>query len=316
MSDALHGVRVLAPDLPVPLPSASYLGYTGGARIARALPDSVGRSLAHALGGGAVHLLPARRAQVERNLRRIHGAMPEPELRRRVRETFRNYGRFWYEFLSLTGDTVDGLLDRVDVTGWEHIEKVVADGRGAIGVVPHLGGYDILGAWMSARGVPLTVVVETVEPPELFDWFLDARTSFGMDVVPLGPDAGAAMARALADGRITALMSDRDLTGDGVEVEFFGETTTLPGGPALLAFRSGAPIIPAAAFLDEGDRFRLILEEPIPVERQGRLREDIARVTQEIAWRFENFVRQAPEQWFVLQPNWPSDSDTTGGRAP
>jgi phosphatidylinositol dimannoside acyltransferase len=105
------------------------------------------------------------------------------------------------------------------------------------------------------------------------------------------------------------LLSDRDLTGDGVEVEFFGEKTTLPAGPATLSLRTGAALVPTAVYFQTGRKHLGVIGPPIPVERKGRLREDIARITQEIAHVFEDRIKRAPEQWHLLQPNWPSDRE-------
>ena len=113
--------------------------------------------------------------------------------------------------------------------------------------------------------------------------------------------------RALRDNRIVCLLCDRDIAGDGVEVEFFGERTTLPGGPATLALRTGATLVPAAVYFRAGRDHEGVVRPAIPVEREGRLREDIARITQALAKELEILIRAAPEQWHLLQPNWPSD---------
>ena len=109
---------------------------------------------------------------------------------------------------------------------------------------------------MAARGFPLTVVTEEVEPPELFDWFVQSRTRLGMEVIPLGPHTAADVSRALANNRIVCLLCDRDLTGAGITVDFFGEPTTVPGGPALLALRTGAALLPCGGVLHRRRRAR------------------------------------------------------------
>jgi KDO2-lipid IV(A) lauroyltransferase len=113
---------------------------------------------------------------------------------------------------------------------------------------------------------------------------------------------------ALRDNHVLCLLCDRDLGGGGVEVEFFGEVTTLPAGPATLGIRTGAPVLPTAAF-HEGRRRHGIVGAPVDCSRQGKLRDDVQRVTQDIAHRLEDLIRMAPEQWHLLQPNWPSDQD-------
>jgi phosphatidylinositol dimannoside acyltransferase len=119
--------------------------------------------------------------------------------------------------------------------------------------------------------------------------------------------------RALRANRVVCLLCDRDIAGDGVEVEFFGERTTLPAGPATLALRTGAPLLPVAVYFRPHGGQRGWVQAPVPAERQGRLRDDVVRVTQALAGRFEQLIRKAPEQWHLLQPNWPSDlSDARG----
>src|SRR5690606_18193007 len=128
----------------------------------------------------------------------------------------------------------------------------------------------------------VAAVAERLEPPELFEWFLDYRRSIGLEIIPLGPGAAAEVSAALAAGKILCLLSDRDISGDGIEVEFFGERTRLPGGPALMALRSGSPLLPTAVYF-EGDRCHGVVLPPLDTERRGKLREDVTRVTQDLA---------------------------------
>ena len=104
-----------------------------------------------------------------------------------------------------------------------------------------------------------------------------------------------------------ACVCDRDLTGDGIEVDLFGERTTMPGGPALLALRTGAPLLPVGVTFLPNGRHHVRIEAPVPTERQGRLRDDVARVTQDLALRFEGLIGAAPDQWLIMQPVWPAD---------
>jgi KDO2-lipid IV(A) lauroyltransferase len=156
------------------------------------------------------------------------------------------------------------------------------------------------------------VVVEPVEPPELFDWFVEVRSAMGMDVVALAGDTASRVLAALRANAVVCLLSDRDLTGTGVEVEFFGERTTLPAGPATLALRSGAAVLPAAVYFERARRHRAFVRPPLDTTRRGpRLRDDVERITQSLAREFEELVRAAPEQWHLMQPNWPSDLEVT-----
>jgi phosphatidylinositol dimannoside acyltransferase len=293
---------------------ASYLAYRAGAEIARAVPVAVAQPAARIIGQALALAMPVRRRQVERNLQRASsGQLQGIALRRAVSETFGSYGRYWLELFRLPNE-VDGELE-LDIKGYEHVQAGIERGSGVIVALPHVGGWDFAGAWLAAQGLPLTVVVEPVEPPELFEWFAGVRRALGMTVVQLGPEAGRAVLQALRRNEVVCLLCDRDLVGDGIEVEFFGERTTLPAGPATLALRTGAPLLPAAVYFGPQGGHHAIVMPPVPAQREGRLRVDVGRVTQALAHRFEELIRAAPEQWHLLQPNWPSDHANGSRRA-
>jgi phosphatidylinositol dimannoside acyltransferase len=312
---------VLAPphpplNSPVPNPigaRASYLAYRAGAEIARAVPESIAQPAARIVGQALALAMPVRRRQVARNLRRASsGELQGIALQRAVSETFGSYGRYWLELFRLPNE-LGGELE-LEIKGFEHIEAGIERGSGVIVALPHVGGWDFAGAWLATKGLPPTVVVEPVEPPELFEWFAGVRRAVGMTVVQLGPEAGKAVLQALRRNEVVCLLCDRDLVGDGIEVEFFGERTTLPAGPATLALRTEAPLLPAAVYFGPQGGHHAVVMPPVPAQRNGRLRDDVGRVTQELAHRFEELIRAAPEQWHLLQPNWPSDHATNGSR--
>ena len=279
-----------------------------GSTLARAMPDGMADGLARVVGFGAAHASPERRAQVERNLRRVNGpGFGGLALRRAVDATFESYARYWAESFRLPGTSPEVLDAGMSYEGLQHLDEGLAQGKGVILALPHLGGWEWAGFWTAAvRKLPITVVVEALEPPELFEWFVDLRRSFGMNIVSLGHDAAAGVVRALKANHVVCLLCDRDIGGGGIEVEFFGERTTLPAGPATLSLRTGAPLLPTAAYY-RGRGHYGVCRPPVPTERQGGLREDVARVTQLLAYELEALIRVAPEQWHLMQPNWPSD---------
>ena len=260
-----------------------------------------------------------RRRLVERNLRRVYG----PDygglaLRRSVQRAFDSYARYWAESFRLPKMSDAELDDGMSYEGYEHVNAALDRGIGPIVALPHLGGWDWAAFWMArVQRQPVSAVVEALEPPELFEWFIEFREALGMTVIPLGEGAGTAVIEAVRRGDVVTLVSDRDIEGNGVEVEFFGEVTTLPAGPAVLALRTGAPLLPAAIyFRDRGHH--AVIRAPIPVERRGRFREDVVRITQAVASELEVLIRAEPEQWHLMQPNWPSDEDiraASGGAA-
>jgi phosphatidylinositol dimannoside acyltransferase len=250
-----------------------------------------------------------------RHMRRVlasecpHGVEPDTELVRRwSRRAFSSYGRYWADGARLPSVDAAWVLERFRLEeGADHLQAAFALGRGIVMALPHVGSWEWGGAWLALQGMPMTAVVERLEPERLFDWFVAQRASMRLTAVPLGEGSSAAMLRTLKDGEIAGLVSDRDLAGNGIEVEFFGERTTMPGGAATLALRTGAPLVPVVVYSAPGDWHIGIVHPALDTERRGTLRADVARLTQELATCFEHDIRRQPEQWHLFQPNWPDD---------
>ena len=188
--------------------------------------------------------------------------------------------------------------------------------------LPHLGNWDFAGAWLALQGFTVTVVAEPVEPPELFEWFVETRARSGMRVIPLVADRPApTCSRRCATTRWCACSPTATSPATASTVEFFGERTTLPGGPAMTALRAGAPLLPVGCyFMDHGDSradIRAARHLPVPSTTARVAPAGCAttsrRVTQDLAHAFEELIRVEPTHWHLLQPNWPSDRGRAGG---
>ena len=292
-----------------------YLTYRGLADAMGNLPAP----LAYGAAGAVSRVMAWRGGPAldmnERHMRRVllsecvDGIEPDPALVRRwSRRTFASYARYWADGARLPYVSEAGVRARFRLEeGDDHLRAAFALGRGIVMALPHVGSWEWGGAWLALEGMPMSAVVERLEPEELFEWFSAKRTAMGLTAVPLGEGSSQAMLRALKDGRLAGLVSDRDLAGNGVEVEFFGERTTLPGGAATLALRTGAPLVPVVVYAGPGDWHTGVVHEPVDTTRRGTLREDVTRVTQNLARVFEYDIRARPEQWHLYQPNWPSD---------
>ncbi len=298
----------------------SYLAYRGLGEAIQRVPEPLA-----AAGGAVVVEAMARRrstsrAMGERHMRRVLAssspvvAPDEALVRRWARRSFRSYGRYWVEGGLIPAVEPEDILRRITVeSGWEHLERGMAAGRGVVMALPHVGSWEWGGAMLALRGFPMTAVAERIEPPRLFEWFIEQRHAMGIDVVPLDTGSATSTLRTLREGRLVGLICDRDIVGNGVAVEFLGETTTLPPGPATLALRTGAALVTAAVFSGPGRHHRAVVSPPIDTARTGSFRSDVRRITQEVARHFEGYIRRAPEQWHLFQPNWPSDDDDGPG---
>jgi lauroyl/myristoyl acyltransferase len=303
--------------------------FRAGSAVAAVLPGPVGRRVAEGLGVAASRLpgvasrvpglarVPAaaglrqRRRQMARHLRRLAGpSLAGPALAAQVDAAFASYARYWAESLRLPSLTPAEVEAGMSFRGLGHLYDALALGRGVILALPHLGGWEWGGMWLAHTGIPVSVVVEALDPPELFEWFTEFRHRLGMEVIANGPHAATACLQAVHAGRVLCLLSDR-VVGDtlGVEVEFFGERTRMPAGPVTLGLRSGVPVLPAAVyFTDAGSGHLAVVRPPLELVRtSGRLRADITAGTQQLAGELEILIRREPTQWHMMSPNWPSD---------
>ena len=283
--------------------------YKLGSLLSKGVPGFLSGTMGSLVGLPASLGMRDKRKMVERHMRRVRPNASSIEIRRLTQQVFDSYARYYLESFRLPTLTSAQVAASFTVEGYhENMLPALDRGKGVILALPHLGGWEWAGRWAADLGNKMTVVVEPIQPPELFEWFADLRRKFGMTVIPLGPDAGPAVLKSLRNNEVLCLLSDRDITGGGIEVEFFGERTKLPAGPATLALRTGAALLPTAAyFTDRGVGHHGVIGAPMNCERHGKLREDVHRITQELAYELETFIRRAPEQWHLLQPNWPSD---------
>ncbi len=277
-----------------------------GSFLARRLPKPVvdlgGWALACVLASGHSN----RRLLVERNLRRA-GVDAFEDLPGAVRKAFASYAKYYVDSSVVARLSPSQVDAGFTFESFENILDAHRKGPGPILALPHVGSWDWAGAWLAqVPGYPVTVVVESVEPKELFDWMAEYRRRLGLHVLPATPGVMPKLSLALEEGHVICLLCDRNVGSGGVEVEFFGETTKLPAGAALLARRSGAGIVPAVVYNLKG-KCHAVTRPAIYVEQEGSLRAVIQETTQALACELEEMIRAAPTQWHMMQPNWPSD---------
>jgi lauroyl/myristoyl acyltransferase len=277
-------------------------------KLVRRLPEPVAYGLGRA-GGRAFYRLDAGRRQALRaNLRHVLGRAVTPaELEAVVRRGFATYGRSWVEAFRLEDLPAAEIRRRLTLEGREHLDAAVAAGRGTIFASPHLGNWDAGGAWLAASGYPATAVVERLRPAELYERFAAYRRALGLELLPLddGSETMRGVLRALRAGRVVALVCDRDLTGGGLPVRLFGAATVMPGGPASLALRTGATLLPCAVYQDRRrGHWHAVIRPPLRPEPSGDSRADVQALTQRLADEFERLIARAPDQWHVLSHHW------------
>lgn len=271
------------------------------------LPSRAAYALAD-LGGRAWHRWsPARRRVVEANLARVCAATGRPTdgpaFRRLVRTAFVEHARYWLEVLRVHHYSESRIDAMLEAEGWETLAPILRSG--CVVAVPHLGNFEPFGHFIASHGIAGVAPVEETEPKELYRFLLQRRIvgGRGIRLVPLS-ESMRPMLAALRDGQVVALAADRDLAGDGMRVELFGHETTVPLGPAVLALRTGRPLLVARAVRVGRDRFSATAW-PVWAERSGDRQADAAALTRAMVQRFEAVIAETPEQWFgAFQPIW------------
>lgn len=293
-----------------------YYMFVLADKVVEKVPIGITRAVAHAGGTAYYYLFGAKRRLVQRNMRRALGPeASEAEVRRTARSVCRYYADYWVDIFWLPTKSREYVLERFGKVGEEPLERAVNSGKGTLIVLPHFGSWEAGAVYLSSLG-KFAAVAEVLKPPELFDMFCRLRKGVGIDIFPYDhkPDTRDRMVEALKENTILALLCDRDLKGKGIEVEFFGERTTLPPGPAALAMRSGSPIVCVNVRNVEGGWVGHATE-PIWVESpadEEHRQEVVARTMQEVARRLEELIREDPAQWHMMMPAWPSDRQASG----
>ncbi|MEO3809114.1 phosphatidylinositol mannoside acyltransferase [Sphaerisporangium sp. B11E5] len=253
--------------------------------------------------------------RLESNLARVTGKdAADPSVRDLSRAGLRSYFRYWMEALRLPVIGKERILTGTRAIGGEQIFAAVDSGRGIVLALPHMGNWDLAGAWLIHKGYPFTTVMERLKPESLFDRFVAFRESLGMEVLPLTAKGGGTahafgvLAQRLRAGRAICLPAERDLTERGVQVDFFGSATRMVAGPALLSLQTGAPLHPASLWFD-GDGWGIRIHPEIPIPAEGSRQEKVTVMTQAMARAFEEGIAEHPEDWHMLQRIWLDDLD-------
>lgn len=279
-------------------------GYAAGWRLVRAMPEVVARN---AFGAGALYAARGGGPdQLRKNLARVLGVSPDRVPDELMRASLASYARYWREAFRLpTMDLVEVARRFDEVSIGTHRPQAALDaGRGGILALPHSGNWDMGGVWLVQRHGTFSTVAERLKPESLYRRFIEYRESLGFEVFPASGGERSPfelLAERLRENKLVCLMSDRDLSRSGVEVDFFGERTRLPAGPAKLAITTGAHLIPAHVYYD-GDDCVINLQEPLDTSSG-----DVTAVTQALADRFASNIAAHPADWHMMQPQWLAD---------
>lgn len=249
-------------------------------------------------------------AQLELNLSRVVGCEPsDPRIRELSLSAMRSYMRYYCETFLLPRWSDERLISSVRVENVEQVQSALHTG-GVILTLPHTGNWDHAGAWCAKYLGSLATVAERLRPEGVFQKFLKMRTQRGMTLMPLTGEGGTYefLRDNVNQGKVVALLGDRDVARNGMSNSFFDHKASLPIGAAVLAIDTGRPLFTCCPWYD-GDTLVVSFDAPVPVvvdsELSGRDRLRKAQeITAIVAQRFEGHIKAHPGNWHQLQPVW------------
>ncbi|WP_305786767.1 phosphatidylinositol mannoside acyltransferase [Symbioplanes lichenis] len=280
-------------------------GYAAGWRLVRALPLPAARALFRAAADRAARGNGPGTQRLRRNLRQVVGPeVPEAELDTLVRDGLRSYARYWMEAFRLPSQSKQDHLRDFHLVHEAELDAMLAEG-GVILALPHVANWDAAAAYLASRDYKMITVAERLKPEGLAERFLAYRKKLGMEVLPhTGGERPPldVLTEKAQQGYVVALLADRDLSARGVEVEFFGGRTRMPPGPALLAIRTGLPLVAVDLWFSETQTMAKL--RPIELPAEGALDARVREATQRLAHAFEQGIADHPQDWHMLQKLW------------
>jgi KDO2-lipid IV(A) lauroyltransferase len=276
--------------------------YFFGWSVVRLLPEKSAKSLFSKIGLWMFRKNGKSVSRLRSNLSRVFPTMDSKELEVLVRNGVLSYMRYWMETFRSPDWSRERILSTVTVTNEHLLMDPIKNKSGVVVSLPHAGNWDHAGSYFCSRGADLVTVAEVLKPKELFEKFLEYRQAIGMEVLPLDSRAFPTLLQRARNGKLIALVADRDLSASGINVEFFGGVARMPAGPAIVAIRTGLPLVTAFVSYTESGIHVDLNEIPIPFGEDET--ERVRATVQLCADEFAAGIRKHPHDWHMMQRIW------------
>ena len=285
------------------------LSYRATAWLLGVLPVGLSRPVLAVFTQASYLLWPTKRRWSNENFGHVLGLPPgDRRVRRLALRAYREYARYLVELMRLpsrSADEIEALAGDLDDRDVE-IRRIWAESRGGgmILSAAHVANNEAIAAHIARRGFPLSVVADDTSFPELFELLKEQRAKWGVTLIPwrnLRVIYGI-----LRRGEWLGLLIDWGYRSDGIPVRLFDAWTTLPAGPATLAARTGARILPTGTSRQPDGTFDVWWGEPIDVLSDDPA--ELQRASQAMADAMAESIRVAPEQWYSFKPLWPESA--------
>jgi lauroyl/myristoyl acyltransferase len=280
-----------------------YLLYLSTWKIIGFLPEKLAYKIAN-LVSDFTYLRNGRKVQrLRSNYKRVLPDLSKSELSKLTKAGMRSYLRYWFDTFRLNKWSKERIISTTEVIRENLLRDPISTKQGCIIALPHAGNWDHAAAYFCSTGINLTAVVEKLKPEAIFRKFLDYRQSIGIEPISHKEKTIPLLTQRLNEGKLIALVADRDMSRNGIEVDFLGAVAKMPAGPAILAITTGAPLITAyIRYTDKG--IKLIFDKTVEIPDSGSEDEKVRVLTQSMADNFAKHIKESPVDWHMLQRIW------------
>ncbi|MFA4854568.1 MAG: lysophospholipid acyltransferase family protein [Candidatus Omnitrophota bacterium] len=281
----------------------NYYIYRIGQFIALILPLRLVYAIAVFLAD--LHYLFAFRDRrfVRNNLRAIFPDKSNRHLRKINRMVFRNFAKYLADFFRFEKLNRQYIDKNIKLENLHYFDAALSRGKGVVVLTAHLGNWELGGVVIAQLGYPFWVVALPHKTKKVNDFFDAQRNRKGVKVIALGKAIRSCISE-VRNNHMVALVGDRDFTGKGIPVDFFGLPTHFPEGPAALSLMTGAPIVPGFMLRNPDDSFTLRIEKSVEFSPTGDKAKDMAALVAAYKNIFEDYIRKYPEQWYIFRRFW------------
>ena len=280
-----------------------YLLYLFAWKVIGILPEKTAYQLANFVSDQILRKNGKGIQRLRINYKRVVPSISNSALEALTKEGMRSYLRYWFDTFRLNKWSKSRIIETTFVVRENLLRDPIETKKGCIIALPHAGNWDHAAAYFCSTGIPITAVVERLKPEAIFKKFLAYRQSIGIEAISHREKTIPILMERLNQGKLVALVADRDMSRNGIEVNFLGGIAKMPAGPAILAIKSGSPLVTAyIRYLDEG--IEITFDETIQLPISGSEEEQIRIVTQSMADNFAKRIQDSPVDWHMLQRIW------------
>jgi len=280
-----------------------YLLYLFAWKVIGVLPEKSAYKLANLVSDQIFIKNSKGVKRLRSNYKRVMPNISERELEELTKNGMRSYLRYWFDTFRLNKWSKSRIIETTFVVRENLLRDPIETKKGCIIALPHAGNWDHAAAYFCSTGIPITAVVEKLKPEAIFKKFLAYRQSIGIEAISHREKTIPILLERLNQGKLVALVADRDMSRNGIEVNFLGGIAKMPAGPAVLAIKSGSPLVTAyIRYLDKG--IEITFDETIQLPISGSEEEQIRIVTQSMADNFAKRIQDSPVDWHMLQRIW------------